>query len=466
MILSIKIFLRKLLAPSLYYGGIYLLFVTMFKNVFSGLCLLVFLLPQANIYYKLHRFPYGWMMIDFFLVAIFLGILIQNKHSDTSGNEKWIIGVILFSYFSTWVASSNFDLSAPISLSSSLFVDWKNYTRTFLLYFFVLRIAKDDEKRKILLLLISLAVLIMALKSYRNFSGGASFSWDKRYGGPFENCGLGANHFGAFMAAYSVVLLMIGLLEPNRYRKYLFLSSAFFSLHPIFFAYSRGAYLGYAAALILIGILRIRLILVAIIIVVVAWQAILPESVVDRISMTETPEGELEGSAAGRLELWEEAFALFESSPVIGVGYDGFMESVKDNQTIEAGGQKMTDTHGFFVRTICEQGVIGISLLLIVFAKAFYSGLQLFHRGAALYKKKKEPLFMTLGLGFAACVLSLFLSNLFGDRFSYIQSGCYFWVLWGLVDSCNLEIVRGEEATHAKGKYENKEGWMHKFLYP
>ncbi len=444
-----------------------MLFVTIFKNVFLGLCLLVFLLPQANIYYKIHSYPYGWMLIDFFLLAICLGVITQNKQSPRSGNEKWIIGVIVFSYFSTWISSANFDLPLPISQSSQILIDWKNYTRTFLLYFFVLRIAKDNEKRKILLLLIAFAIFIMALKAFRNFNGGAAFNWDKRYGGPFESCGLGANHFGAFMAAYSVALLVIGWFESNKYRKCLFISAAFLSLHPIFFAYSRGAYLGYAAALVFFGIVRMRILLVLILVVALSWQVLLPASVVDRITMTKTQEGQLENSAQGRLKLWGQAFTLFNESPVIGIGYGGFAESLKDTQTIMSAGQKLTDTHGFFIRVLCEQGFIGLTLLLLVFGKAFSSGLLLYRKGVVLYKDCKDPFYMTLGLGFSGVVLSLIASNLFGDRFSYIQSGCYFWVLWGLVDSCNISLRNSGNSTLQNDlKYDGKHGWINKVLYP
>jgi len=460
MLLALKIFLRKLLIPLLYFGGIYLFIVTIFKNVSLGLNLLTFLAPQANIYYKLHSYPYGWMFIDLFILAVSMGILIQQKKSEKTGNEKWIWILIIFSYFTTWIASSNFNLPIPVSLSSQLFVDWKNYIRTFFLYFFVLRIAKEPEGRKILLLLMSVAVLIMALKSYRNFSGGSSFAWDKRYGGPFEVAGLGSNHFGTFMSAYSMVFLTLGLIETHKLRKYLFLATALFSLHPIFFAYSRGAYLGYAGALLLVGIVRVRILLVVLLVVGIAWQTILPESVVDRITMTKTDEGELEGSAAGRLELWEEAFELFESSPVVGVGFNGFANSVKGTQTIVAGGQKMTDTHSFFVRTLCEQGIIGLSIILIIFGKAFFSGLK-------LYRNSSDPFYLGLGLGFSACVISLFLSNLFGDRFSYLQSGCYFWALWGLVDSCNVNSSSSSPGKITEKKnIAVKSGVLGKFLYP
>ena len=459
MILALKIFLRKASIPTLYFGGIYLLIFTVFKNVSFGLNLLTFIVPQANIYYKLHTYPYGYMFIDLFILAISIGILIQQKKSEKTGNEKWIWTLIIFSYFTTWVASSNFNLPIPLSLSSQLFIDWKNYIRTFFLYFFVLRIAKEPEGRKILILLISVAILIMALKSYRNFSGGSSFSYDKRYGGPFEVAGLGANHFGAFMAAYSMVFLTIGLIETHKLRKYLFLSAAFFSLHPIFFSYSRGAYLGFVVALFFIGIMRVRILLVLILIIGIAWQTILPESVVDRIAMTKTEEGELEGSAAGRLELWKKAFELFESNPLLGVGFNGFRESLKDKQSIMSAGHKLTDTHGFFVRILCEQGIIGISIILIIFGKAFFSGLR-------LYRNSIEPFYIGLGLGFSACVISLFLSNLFGDRFSYLQSGCYFWVLWGLVDSCNVNSSASSREVAGRNSYMFKFGVLKKILYP
>lgn len=452
MLLAFKIFIKSLLWPSLYFGGILTSILSIFKKAEWGLLLLVFIIPQPNIYYKIHSYPMGYILIDFLLLSVLLGIFFQKISSEKSGNEKWIILLIVVSYLSIWNCSLNFSLPLPLFTGSELFVEWKNYVRAFLLYFFVLKIIKSEDQQKIVLLITCLVILLLAIRSYRNFSGGASFNWDKRVGGPFNACGLGSNHFGAFMASYVCVMLGLFLVDGNnKIRKYLYLATALFTLHPILFSYSRGAYLGFGGAIFLMGLLKNKKLLFTLIICIALWQVVLPESVVDRISMTEdTESGQLENSAAGRLELWSRAYQIFIGNPIFGIGYTGFSIEMKraENGVVSAG-VTLTDTHNFFVKTLCEQGLLGFMILMIVFIQSIKSGWKLFKTG-------RTPFNRGLGLGFMAAVFCLVITNMFGDRFSYLVSGCYFWAIWGLVDRGLLNIKYEENqmpGEQVKNKY-------------
>jgi O-antigen ligase len=150
-----------------------------------------------------------------------------------------------------------------------------------------------------------------------------------------------------------------------------------------------------------------------------AWQTLLPATVVERISMTETAGGQLESSAAERVELWDHAINLFRQHPIFGVGFGAF------GYTRPAG--SLTDTHNFYLRMLSEQGVIGVGLFLVVLAAAFRSGWR-------LYDAAHTPFSRGLGLGFMACVVAVMVTNVFGDRWSYFVLGSYFFIFWGLVD--------------------------------
>ena len=52
----------------------------------------------------------------------------------------------------------------------------------------------------------------------------------------------------------------------------------------------------------------------------------------------------------------------------------------------------------------------------------------------------KDNFFKGLGLGFSACVLAVMVSNFFGDRWSFLQLGSYFWVFLALVVRGNLIV--------------------------
>jgi putative inorganic carbon (HCO3(-)) transporter len=167
------------------------------------------------------------------------------------------------------------------------------------------------------------------------------------------------------------------------------------------------------------GAVKKRSLLIVVAVVLIGWQTLLPVSVVDRIAMTESTSGEIEGSAAHRLDLWKHALKLFKESPVFGIGFGGFEFTVPEGE--------LTDTHNFYMKTLSEQGVIGMIALSLVLLMALRSGWQLLRIGGSPFHKG-------LGFGFIVAVIACIISNLFGDRWSYFPLGGYFWIFWGLVD--------------------------------
>lgn len=419
MLSSITYFLKLIAIPCLYIGGILFMIATVFIKAEWGLFLMTALIPQPNIYVKFYDYPMGKNFLDLLFLSAVLGIIIQKKGFEKTTNTLIIIMFIIIGYLSLCNSSMRFSLPMPITTSNKLLAPWKDYVQMIFMYFLVVNIIKDEKKKKIMISIMSLAVLFIALRSYRSFSGGASYT-GSRYGGPFEIFGLGANHSGAFMAYNFAMFLGLSLFEKDKLLKWLFLATTLFSLHPILFSYSRGAYLAAFATLVFFGIIKKKSLLILVIVILLAWQTILPASVVDRIMMTETEEGELEHSSAVRLDLWEYAINLFNQNPVFGVGFGGYGLSMPE-------GSKYTDTHNFFLKTLSEQGIIGSLFLLLILYRAFWSGWR-------LYKIGNTPFDKGLGFGFLGCILAMIFANMFGDRWSYFVVGGYFWIFWGLVD--------------------------------
>lgn len=426
MLTFIKSILKYLLVPVLYIGGLVTMLITAFKDAKWGLFLLILTIPQPNVWYKFHEYPMGKDFMDLLFISILLGIFIQKRGFAKTPNTFVIIAYILVSYISLINTSMTFSLPMPVSGSNSLLLTWKNYAQMIFLYFLALNVLKEENQQKQAVMLMTAVILLISVRSFRNFSGGDAFHYDKRVGGPFEAVGLGPNHLGAFIADYGAMALAFMIMEKERLKKYFYTATYAFSLHPLFFSYSRGAYLAAAAAFGFYGLVKKRIFLVAIIVLVVSWQAILPASVVDRIMMTENAEGELESSASQRLDLWAHAGQLFMDNPVFGVGFGGF------GFTVEEG--SLTDTHNFYLKTLAEQGLIGISILGLLLIKAFSSGLRLFRKGGTNFQR-------ALGLGFMGTVISMAVTNIFGDRWSYFVLGSYFWILWGMVDRSFINSI-------------------------
>ena len=419
MLTALKAFLKMIFTPMLYGGMFITAIATIFKKVEWGFLLMIVMIPQPNLWFKLHEYPMGKDFMDILFFSILFGILYQYKAFEMTSNTTIIIILITISYVALWNSSMRFSLPLPVSTSNELLKDWKNYAEMIALYFLALNVIRNEDQQKKIVLLMTIIILLIAVRSYRNFSAGDSFRYDKRVGGPFEAVGLGANHFGAFIAYYSAFFLGLSFLDPNRKRKLLYGVTVLFGLHPLFFSYSRGAYLAAFCVLIFYGVFKKKSLLVLSIIILVAWHTILPPSVVDRISMTETASGEIEASASHRLDLWEHANQLFEENPIFGVGFGGFGLTVPQGE--------LTDTHNFYMKTLSEQGIIGFIILILIILKAFLSGWRLHKTGKSLFNRG-------LGLGFMGAVIAVMISNIFGDRWSYFALGGYFWILWGIVD--------------------------------
>jgi O-antigen ligase len=434
MLTAFKHLLRLAIIPVLYVGTIFTLLVTIFKDAKWGLLLMAMLIPMPNMWYKLQSYPYGKDIMDLLFFAVLLGIIIQKKGFAKTDNSWMIIVFIVMNYASLWNSSMRFSLSIPLTTSNELLIDWKNYIQMILLYFLVLNVMKEEEQQKVLVVLMTLVVLFIAIRCYRNFSGGAVFSYEKRVGGPFEAVGLGPNHLAAFIVYTSAMFLGLYLFDNDKKRKWLYLVTVLFSLHPLFFSYSRGGYLAAMGVVAFYAILKKRSLLIVIIAILFLWQTVLPTSVVDRIMMTETESGELEGSAAHRLNLWEHAYDLFKENPVFGVGFGGFAYSVPEGE--------LTDVHNFYMKTLSEQGVIGLFFLLLMLFMAMRSGWLLFKKGEGM------PFYQGLGFGFTGCIIAYAIKNLTGDSWSYFAVNGYFWIFWGLVDRGILIVQERKNILH------------------
>lgn len=423
MLTSLKEIIAAILAPMtlpLFYIGVAVTSVaSIFRRAEWGLYALIALTPMPNIRYRFNPYPYGKDLIDILYFSVLIGIFINKNGFKKAPNGALLLLFIVVNYIALWNTSLRFSLPLPFTTDNELLSDWKNYAQMIFLYFLVFNCIQDEKHQKIVTTIVAAVILFIAVREFRNFSEGDVFSYDRRVEGPFWVMGLGANHMGAFVAHYGAAMMGLYLFDEHRQRRWLYLAALLFSLHPLFFSYSRGAYVGALAALLFFGVMKKRSLLLLLVAIVIFWQTMLPQTVVERILMTESPSGELEASAGKRVELWDRAVDLFQSNPVFGIGYGGFSYSV----SVEG----LTDTHNFYMRMLSEQGMIGIVLFGIVLLAALRSGWRLYRSAHTSYLRG-------LGLGFMGCVVAVLVTNMFGDRWSYFVLGGYFFVLWGIVD--------------------------------
>ncbi len=401
-----------------------------------GLLFLVPLIPLYVIVDKVLKseLPLANNLVDFTIIAMLLGMLIQKREDEVtalgpSPLQKPLAVFALFSFISLILGSANFDgFTGEINLNR--YAHWKNYMIMPLLYLITYYTLRERAWQKWLFALL-FGTFLLADARFQQ-----SFKWVKRFhyeGAKSRVSGLvnlGPNEMGAFHAIHMLFVLGVFFIDKNVKRRIAYVFFMIGSTYCALYSYSRGAYAAILLTSIFIAFMKERRLLIVIVAFLISWKAILPLSVVERVENTIVEEGarsdvvEVGGvqlETAKRTEIWDKALGYFFENPITGKGYNTY--------------QYLTgwDTHNVYIKFMAEQGVVGLSLYIWLYVLALRSGWM-------LYKNADEEIIRALGFGFVCAVIASIVSNFFGDRWTYLQLGGVYWVLWALVDQYNARI--------------------------
>lgn len=380
-----------------------------------SLYLFAVLAPLPNLWYPTHAFILGKDTMDLLFASAWIGMWVQGRRTAATGGV--LIGVgIFYSYISTWLVSSNYGLSPPINLDNPVLRNWKNFAMMSAWFYLANSLMSTEDRARRLMNIFVGVLLFMCWREISGFVAGSGFSSTRRAEGPFWLVGLNSNHYGAFVAQTALLALGVAAYDTVKRRRLIFYGAAALALYPLLYSYSRGAYAGFTAGLIVLGLLRYRWLLVAVLCFAPVWDLVLPSSVIDRITMTENEDGVLEESAALRIVMWDLARNLFGNSPVFGIGFQGFVFASAD--------QPLHNVHNYYLQMAAEQGVVGVLLLVATLLLGFWTGYR-------LWADKASPFRRGLGLGVMAYTLCVVVVNIFGDRYSQLAMGSYFFLLLG-----------------------------------
>lgn len=408
-----------------YVGGLIAAVLSILISPVIGVLFLFPLLPYQIIFEKVIPISaYGKDLNDIIIVSITIGWFIRilsfkGVESDKSVAELGGLKICIFSLFVVTLigfikASMNFQLS--IEWANTYLMGWKNYM--LLLWLWVLTF-KNIKSRKTFLILLGLLIIgILGAGYYFNNNLKWLHIWHFSDKSRDTMTGLfvylGPNHYGAFFAHYIFILIGIFLLDKSKIRKVVFIGIILLSIRCLIYTYSRGAYLGLLTGILFIGIVKDKRLIILLVAFMIFWRFLVPISVVERVDMLYNQNGQLEESAESRLILWEEAWRMFTESPLLGQGFNTFRSG------------EYRDTHNYYMKMLAELGILGLLVFLWLLYISFIMGLK-------LYQESNDWLLKGLGLGFAACVVSVAVTNVFGDRWSYLPLGAYYWIFLGLV---------------------------------
>jgi len=411
--------------------GIPVVFISLVGQIHLGLLFLVPILPLQNVIEKFHQFPYGNDFVDIILIAMMFGwafsAVSKNKRIiEHSPFNKIIFIMVVYTYFSLWRGSSFLGLPAPLSAADPRLQNWKNYMLFPLLFLITFNNIRTLKQIKWLIVAMVFSMFIMDYYTGNQIKWMPSLVSREKIEGTFVWTGV--NAVAAFYASYTFVLLGIIIFDRAKIRRFLFMLAILFNTYCVLFLYSRGAYAAILAGLLFICLFHKKVFLIPLLLLLFYWQTILPPKVVERINQTKTEEGTLDSSAQNRLDMWKLSLDYFKKNSVIGVGFN----------TIPYLGLPLEDTHNIYIKVLTEQGSIGIVILLLLFFIAIKNSWK-------LYKSAQNGFLKGLGLGFTTCIIATIVTNLFGDRWTYLQLSAYFWVFLGLVVRGNL-IVQEQQS--------------------
>jgi O-antigen ligase len=188
------------------------------------------------------------------------------------------------------------------------------------------------------------------------------------------------------------------------------------------FTYTRGAWIGFLAGLIFIGVLRSRktlFISLGAIILIVVTPAIFPHSSVSRRAASI-----FNPASTDRLSMWKSSLKIVKDYPLTGVGWKGFRKIYPEY--ISPGTYRSPHAHNNFLNVAVESGMLGLGIflwLLIIILKS----------GVTIFKRVEDGYFKGISLGFLGGFMAFIVGGLTEYNFGHSQVAMLFYFLLGMV---------------------------------
>ena len=417
-------FLLTQYSPSLLLMGILALvvFAASFVNIEWGLYLLIFsmLLSPEIMTGETGAGSLGrgvtLRLEDFLLAIIGLSWLARNAVDKELGLFlKTPLNKAIFFYVLACVLSTGFGIMAGrVELKTgSMFV--LKYIEYFIVFFMMVNHVRNSDQVNRFIVCLFLTCFIASIIGALQIPGGG------RVSAPFEGEIGEPNTFGGYLLFMGCVAGGIFAKADNFRTKQMMAVLIICIIPPFLFTQSRSSYLAAVPALLILGYMTDRrlIILGLLAISLMVSPLFLPKAVKDRIMFTFTqPEeggqiqiGELrlDTSTSARLTSWKEALSDWPKHPLLGHGVTGY---------------RFVDAQ--FPRVLAETGILG----LVAFLYLLYSILKLTRQNL---KEVNTPYYQGLGIGFLAGFAGLIVHAIGANTFIIVRIMEPFWFFVGII---------------------------------
>jgi O-antigen ligase len=399
------------------------------------LLLLLLTIPLQNLY--LGKLPTLGMGINYLNVVFVLSFLTWRTRKDlaipTESSLKKPLIIFIFVYIiSLFVGIINLG-----ELGENDVQALKDILIPLVLYFIVLNSVRDY--RGIIWVLV--ATIVPLPYMFRVFYSQLTSVLHWHYSDVYRNVSgtfmeLGSNEIAAFYAGYTPMLIALVIFIKNT--KFRIFVSLFIilNLYSLMYSFSRGSWLSFLIAISVMTFVANKKTFITILLIFIlssgAIFSMMPVSVQERFStIFVESEDQRDESAESRFVLWDIAMGEFIKSPIIGIGFHVF------HRVNPYGGK---DTHNYFVKILTEQGIVGLSVLLLI----LYRGAKISFK---LYRIATEPLFKAIGIGMMGVISAFLVGNMFGDRMSHYPLIAYFWAYLALAQRA---LIISQDNTNPK----------------
>ncbi len=390
------------------------------------LLILIALVPLQNIYLgKIPSLGAGINILNVLMLFAFLKASSRSETSYANPMNKYILFLALSYILSLIVAASvlGWDDKSPLILKDMFFA--------YLFFFVTYKSLTGIKAMKAIFWATVIPIPYMFKVFYSNLSWmGFSTYQDKLRLNSGTFMELGSNEVAAFYATYTFIVFGFALLEEDKKRKWFLFACVGMNIYSLLYCFSRGAYLASMVGLFVFCWYnkKARLLFASVAIVfglLVTGVDVFPKAVTERFSSSFVEQEELDDSVQVRLILWSIAMNKFQSSPLVGIGFSNFKKM----------NEYGLDTHNYYMKLLCEGGLVSFSAFALFMIASFRSGI-------SLLKLSKDPYLCKLAMCFLACVTAVIIGNYFGDRFTHYPLICYFYVYLAMVVKAKEWVVK------------------------
>lgn len=399
-----------------------LFILSLFNEKFAYFALIIYM-PFSG------RFPgdYGFAVniANILILIVLFGLLVRSIKTgevffEKSSLDKLLLLWLIFISFSfmrgAYLADRNWTILAVLM---------KRYLTPLMLYLLTFWLIRDRDYLKDALVILLLGVALTAFLNVKDAYIPTEFHWDVRWGSVVSQ----GNLMAAFMS-YSM-FIFIGIFFQNAGKPLYWglLIPFYWCMRAIMLSFSRGGWIAFVAGSIAFAFLKNKFLGAIVLILFLAIYnfpyTFLPGSVAMRIESTTTTRRhgfetkvKLEGTAASRMVIWKGAIKMIAANPIMGVGYTWAPKLISHYAPVPY----LVDLHNGYLTIATEMGLPALIVFFILIH-------HIFKTTWIVYRRCPDPLMRAVAHGYLAGVVGFIAANMFGDRFSFEETVCYFWVM-------------------------------------